>query len=138
MMDFNAPISTIMTSEVATVSPKDRLEVVKKLFDENKIHHIPVIRFNGIVGLISKSDFLLFQRIPRTEMDRFTEETRLKAFRVEEVMVTDLKTLSPSDPIQKAIDIFVENNFHCLPLVEEDTFKGIITTMDIIKMLNKQ
>lgn len=137
-MDLNAPISTIMTTDVASVTPKDRLEAVKKLFDERKIHHVPVIRFQGIVGLISKSDFQLFQRIPNSDMDRFTEATRLKAFRAEEIMVTDLKVLSPQDPIQKAVDIFVENDFHCLPLVEGETFKGIITTMDIIKMLNKQ
>ncbi|GJM36066.1 MAG: hypothetical protein DHS20C18_50670 [Saprospiraceae bacterium] len=134
-MNISAPISSIMTTEVVSVSPQDRLESVKKLLDQHKIHHLPVVHNNNIVGLISKSDFLLFQRIPNTDLDRFTEATRLKAFRAEEIMAINLKTLAPQDSIKMAIDLFIENDFHCIPVIEDQELKGIVTTHDILKMI---
>ncbi len=61
-MNVLAPVKTIMTTDLITVNPKDKITEVKKIFETNKIHHIPVVRYKEIIGMISKTDFLQFIR----------------------------------------------------------------------------
>ena len=61
-MDVFAPISQIMSKDLITVNEKDKLSVIKEIFGKYNIHHIPVVRFRSIVGIISKTDYLFFVR----------------------------------------------------------------------------
>jgi acetoin utilization protein AcuB len=60
-MNAFAPISTIMSSDLVTVNPEDNLLIVKKLFESHTFHHLPVVRFRKIVGIISKTDLNILQ-----------------------------------------------------------------------------
>jgi acetoin utilization protein AcuB len=50
-------------------------------------------------------------------------------------METDLCTLEPGDSLEVAIEIFRENLFHAIPIVEEDELAGILTPIDILNLL---
>jgi len=81
-MDIHAPISSIMSTDLKTISPEDDLMKVKELFDNNDFHHIPVIEEDQIVGILSKSDYLYFLRgYTNNDMDRFIEAAKLRAFK---------------------------------------------------------
>lgn len=137
-MDIQASVSTIMSSDVKTVSSEDSLMTVKELFDKHDFHHIPVVDDNQVMGILSKSDFLFFLRGYTTnEIDRFIEATKLRAFKVAEVMKTEVISLEPEDTIKQALTIFEENKFHCIPITKEEELKGIVTPLDVIKALNK-
>lgn len=56
-MNLKNPVSDIMTRELVTLTPEDDLFMVKELFENHSIHHIPVVHFRNLVGLVSKSDF---------------------------------------------------------------------------------
>lgn len=138
-MNVLAPINTIMTSDLLTVNPGDKLTMVKEIFDEHNIHHIPVVRFREMVGLISKSDFKFFLRgFSRNEEDRFVNYARLRAYTAEDIMTTGLAKVGPNDRINVALEIFMVNRFHAIPVVENNELKGIVTTFDIIKSLNQE
>jgi acetoin utilization protein AcuB len=135
-MNILAPVKSIMTTNLITVSPKDKLTIVKEIFETHKIHHIPVVRFKEIVGLLSKTDFLYFMRgFNRNDEDRFVNEARLRAYNAEDLMTKGLAKLSPDDRINVALEIFLENRFHAIPVVENNELVGILTTFDIIKAL---
>lgn len=59
-MNILAPISSIMTTEVITVAPKDKLQIVQDIFDDYRIHHLPVLDEEKVVGILSKTDLLYF------------------------------------------------------------------------------
>lgn len=136
-MNVLAPVKTIMSSNLITVAPQDKLTTVKEIFDQHHIHHIPVVRFKEMVGLISKTDFLYFIRgFTRNEEDRFVNEARLRAYTAEDIMTTGLAKIDPEERINVALTIFLENRFHAVPIVnEEKELVGIVTTFDIIKAL---
>ncbi|MCP3931445.1 MAG: CBS domain-containing protein [Bacteroidetes bacterium] len=135
-MNILAPVSTIMSTKLITVNPKDELSLIKEIFEKHKIHHIPVVRYKKIIGLISKTDFFFFLRgFIRNEDDHFVNEARLRAYIAEDIMTKGLAKLKPSDRIIVALEIFKENLFHAIPVVENDELIGIITTYDIIKTL---
>lgn len=135
-MNVLAPVSSIMTKKLITVNPEDSLLEVRNLFDEHKIHHLPVVRYRKIVGIISKIDFNHYVRgMSTSEQDRIVNETRLRLHKAEEIMTKGMAKLEPSDRINVALEVFKENLFHALPVVEDDELVGIVTTYDIIRLL---
>lgn len=125
-----------MTRQLLTVNPEDSLTTVREIFRNNRIHHVPVVRFRRIVGLISIHD--LNNWVGALERSGY-EETRhrqmLEHTRAEEVMSAHLATLEPDDRINVALEIFLDNRIHALPVVENGELVGILTPFDLLKTL---
>ena len=138
-MNIFAPISTIMTSELITVNPEDHLKDVRDVFHKHNIHHIPVVRFKKIVGLISKTDYDHFYKgVSSHKNDALIVNSLLESTKVHKIMTSGLAKVEPDDKIIIALDIFAQNELHALPVVDQDELVGIITPQDIIKQLIKE
>jgi len=135
-MNILDPVSAIMTPNPITVNENDSLSVVGHIFNTHKIHHIPVVQDGQLKGIISKSDFLFFKRgFTKSETDKSIEEVRLNNYTAKDIMTTKLAKLEPGDRINVALEVFKENLFHGIPVVENNMLLGIVTTYDIIKNL---
>ncbi len=137
-MNIQAPVSTIMTTKLLTVSPKDTLQEVKDIFDNNKIHHVPVVKYKNLLGIISKTDLLHFVKgFSKNNYDEIINTTRLKNYLAEDIMTTGIAKLDSDSKISTALKVFKENLFHAIPIMEDNEIVGIITTYDIIKALDE-
>lgn len=137
-MLVSTPISTVMTREVATLRPKDTMQLAREIFRARGIHHLPVVDADQrVVGMISKSDYLMllhgFTLFNTKDSRRFNEKT-LTTLRVEEVMTTPVAVVHPEDGLEMAAGMFRENRFHAMPVVEKGTRRlvGIISTLDLL------
>ncbi len=140
-MNIFAPVSSLMTDyhQLVTVSPEDTLSKVKEIFDTHKFHHIPVVNFREIVGLISKSDFEHFMGgASHYAEDRFVNDLRMERTHVSELMTTRLGKVASDDRINVVLEVFLINRFHALPVVDNNELVGIITPFDIMTALSKQ
>jgi len=139
MMDTLAPLKSIMTSELITVRPEATLAEIEDIFNKNRIHHIPVTNDHELVGLISKSDYLFFKRgFNDLEIENAYDKIRLNRTTAESIMTIGLAKLSSNDRIGVAIEIFKENLFHAIPIVDGGKLKGIVTTYDIISKFTEK
>ena len=68
-MDLNAPVSTIMKTQLVTASEEDRLEKIRDLFSTFGFRHLPVVQFKTLKGLISLSDISFLIDPKPEEMD---------------------------------------------------------------------
>jgi acetoin utilization protein AcuB len=128
-----------MTKQLITIGPKDPLTEVKAIFDNHRIHHIPVVKFRNIVGMVSKTDFLHFVRgMHQSSYDQIVETTRLQRYCAEDIMTRGLAKLEADDRINVAVEVFRENLFHALPVLKDNELVGIVTTFDLIKMLSDE
>ncbi len=135
-MNILSPVSSIMTQNPICIGLNESLAVADKLFKENKIHHLPVIAEGKLVGMISKSDFLFFRRgFTTNSNEKLEEDVRLNNYTAKEIMTKKLAKLDPSDKINVALEVFKENLFHAIPVVENERIVGIVTTFDIINRL---
>ena len=138
-MNFTAPISTIMTRKLITVMPSERLTKVKEIFDSSRIHHIPVVKYTTLVGLISRVDLIQFMKgAGHADFDALIENSRLLSYTAEDVMTTKIATLESTDRINVALEVFAENLFHAIPIVDNGELVGMLTTLDIIKALKEE
>lgn len=130
------PVAEIMSRDLLIVKPEDTLDRVGDIFRANNIHHLPVVDETGaLVGIISLTDFNkvnhMFTLFDREKYSDYNKKLH-KNIEVREVMTERLATLKPQDPLTVAIGIFQENLFHALPVVDDGTLVGLLTTMDII------
>ena len=141
-MNFTAPVSTLMTTKLVTVAPGDPISMVKQIFDEQRIHHVLVVRHKTLLGIISKSDCMQFIRNAQTTCTdaagSVDSHPSYLNYPVEALMTTGIATLESTDRINVALQVFSENRFHAIPVVDEGEVVGIITTYDIIKKLMEE
>ena len=136
-MDKWIEVKYIMTRDLITADPDETLESVKRKILANHIQHIPVVDGQRIVGIISKGDlhrmehhFSLFNAEKAIESNKAIFSTVLAS----EIMVKNLVLLKESDTASIAVDLFRENLFHALPVVDDNgKLTGMITPLDLLK-----
>ena len=115
----------------------DELSREDKIFERENIHHIPVItEDNKFRGIISKSDMLLLMdwgtklNLPASlRKNTFLMTSNL----AKDLMEKNVLKVSPEDTIRKCVQIFRENYFRALPVLDDlDQLVGIITTYDLM------
>ncbi len=138
-MDLLAPVSTLMSENLISVEREDTIKEVEQLFKNHRIHHIPVVEDEKLVGIVSKSDYLFFKRgFNDQSTDNRIDEFRMKTHKVEDIMTKGIAKLEPHERIGVAVEVFKENLFHAIPIVKEGKLVGIITTFDIIRKLSEE
>ncbi|MCL7754515.1 CBS domain-containing protein [Polaribacter sp. Z022] len=129
------PISTIMATDLVTLSINDDLVTAEKLFIDNKIKHIPVVKEKEIIGMLSYTDL---QRVSYADVN--DDETSIESyvyntFSIEQVMVKNIIAVPPYTSIKDVADLLTRKEFHALPVVEDSELVGIVTTRDLVKYL---
>lgn len=120
---MNEHVSTIMTKNVISISPDDNLETVKTLFDNLRVHHLPVVNGEKLVGLVTTYDLWKQDQ----SFDKY------KNIKVRNVMNKRIAKLQSKDKIGTAAELLLDNRFHALPVVEKGNLVGIVTSFDILK-----
>lgn len=139
MMKQQVPVSTIMSKNVIKLNISDDLTKAESLFKKYKIRHIPVVRSNKIVGILSFTDLLRISFVDAIDDDaEVVDVTVYNMFTVEQVMAKKLVTVTPDHTIKEVAEILSSREFHALPVVEGDLLVGIVTTTDLIKYLIAQ
>ena len=69
------PVSEIMTTVVATCTPRDTVDHLSALMTENRVRHIPVLDRGRLAGIVSIGD------IVKTRMEELeAEQEQLQAY----------------------------------------------------------
>ena len=138
-MKQKVPVSSIMTKEVIKLNLTDDLTKAEKLFKKHHIRHIPVVKGNKIVGMLSYTDLLRISFADAVDDDEMDiDVTVYNMFSVEQVMARNLVKVSPDTTIREVAEILSTKEFHALPVVEDELLVGIVTTTDLIKYLIDQ
>ena len=134
-----APISMIMTAPVITLKKNDSLEKAENLFKKHHIRHIPIVTDNVIVGMLSYTDLLRLSFADFTDHSVEDSDALVyNMFTIKQVMKRNIVTVSTSSSIKDVAEILATEEFHALPVVDNNKLVGIVTTTDLIKYLLSQ
>ncbi len=121
---MNEEIRSIMSNNPLTVGPDDTIQAVTDLMLRRRKQQLPVVENGVLVGLITSYD--LWRNLRETSC--VGEGT------VRDVMTTDVVKLAPKDKIGTAAELFIDQRFKTLPVVNlRGELKGVITAFDVIK-----
>ena len=133
-MNLEAPISTIMTTDVECITPSQKLIDLKHIYERPSFHsHVPVTENNKIVGIVSLINFM--HAIHDASLDD-TEEVYHELI-VKDIMTFKPEYVSPDATIREVAEILAKGQFHSVPVVLDGEVKGIITTTDLLQEILK-
>ena len=124
-----------MSGRLITLHPKEKLIRAKEIFDEYKIHHIPIEVMGEVRGIISKGDILYLEGIANNSFDEFLKSQKYGITTLDEVMTKNPYCIANDASILEAIEVMLDNSVNCLPVIQSRKLIGIITHRDILKHL---
>lgn len=138
-MKKRMPVSMIMTKDLITLNHNDDLTAAEKLFKKHNIRHIPVVNGDEIVGMLSYTDLMRISFVDAVGEDEADVDTMVyNMFTIQQVMAKTLVKVSPYATIKEVAEILSRNEFHALPVEDNNALVGIVTTTDLINYLLDQ
>lgn len=138
-MRHNEPVSHIMSSDLLTVHTAQKVSDVYRLLTEHKIHHVPVVNGDAVVGMISTTDMMKLSLDAYGTPDSANAEYLDSQFSIETIMSSEPNAIKLGDPIRSAAEKLDTGDRHSLPVVDGDgKLVGIVTTTDLVNYLHAQ
>lgn len=145
----------IMNREVLTVSPDLNVDQLARFLNESEISGAPVVDEQGrLIGVVSLrdvaevighdsdteleiSDFFIPSGEPYgidfQDLEGLPLEGRKTT--VFEIMNPDVRSVAPDADVSEVAKAMLDNSFHRILVTEKDRLLGIITTMDMLRLL---
>jgi CBS domain-containing protein len=122
-------LDTIMSTDLITLTPEATLAEARSLMQSNRIHHLPVIDEEELVGLVTLTNLLA-----ATDSFLRDPENRIHAadIRAKDVMITDIATIDEWASLRQAALFIEKHSIGCLPIVTDGKLRGIITDTDFV------
>jgi len=127
----------IMTEEVTTVFEGSSLGAALEIMQEQEIRHLPVIRGQRLVGMLSDRDVRaigLRRVVDMESLDRL--ESRMTAT-VASVMTTNVWTVTRISGVVEIIDILIEERVGAVPVVHGGELVGIVSYVDVLRAMRE-
>ncbi|MDT2828487.1 MAG: CBS and ACT domain-containing protein [Enterococcus viikkiensis] len=124
-------VRDFMTDELVTVSPKTKIFDAVDLMKKYDIHRLPVLEHEQLVGLITEGTIQEALPSKATSLSVHEVNYLLNKTVVADVMITDVKTISPDAQLEDGIFLMRQNKINVLPVLEGEKLVGIITNNDI-------
>ena len=125
---FIGNLNTLYRRDYIFLKENMTIDQVIKMFLDINVSGLPVVNDDmKIIGFFSEKEILKYCLSDKYYLEPETT--------VNHYMVKDITTLRIDDSITKAMEIFVENSFHVIPVVDkENYYVGAITRKDIIEV----
>jgi acetoin utilization protein AcuB len=127
-------VKELMTKEVLTVCPTDKIDRVFFLINFENIRHVPVVDKGKLVGMLSDRDLKKVLGPAKKFVEKPDGTTVTIASRqVRTLMSRKLTTIEPEQRAADAAAIMAKRKIGALPVVHKQKLIGIITATDILQ-----
>lgn len=124
----------LMTTQIITLSPDDKLEKLEEHMATFSIRHLPVVVGKKVVGLITHRDMLHASSSFLSERAG-ERDAVIHSLPAQKVMRTELITVGPDEPLAEVARMMWDGKLGCLLVVEnDDELLGIITEADFVRL----
>ncbi|MDG1040614.1 MAG: CBS domain-containing protein [Polaribacter sp.] len=132
-------VTKIMSTELITLNHSNNLVDAERLFKENSIRHIPVVNGEDIIGMLSLTDLLRVSFVDTYQDNGSNVDTAVfNMLSIEQVMAKNLVSVSSTQTIKEVAEVLAINEFHALPVIDDQKLVGIVTTTDLLNYLLEQ
>jgi len=123
-------IRNVMTSNVATVTPRTSLVTVSRLMTEKKISCVVVVEKNRILGIVSERDLVKCVS---------ANKGHLPGIFARQIMSSPVETITANTSLDNAIAIMSEKGYRRLPVLDsKGSLKGIVTRSDVLRSFTRE
>jgi CBS domain-containing membrane protein len=129
-------VQELMSTDLVTLTEDETLAHAQRCMARGRIRHLPVVRDQKLVGLVTHRDLLAASFSIFADVDTHEQRRIFVTVPVVEAMHQDVVTVEPSLQVKEAAEILLRNKYGCLPVVEPDgTLVGIVTEADFLRLI---
>lgn len=124
-----------MTKNPETITKDVSLLKATEIMGKGGFHRLPVVDEDGrLIGLVTGGLVEEKSGANSTSLSIYELNYLLNRTHVEDIMIRDVKTISPDDFLEEASGLMADNDISVLPVVDkENKVVGIITDRDIYR-----
>ena len=142
-----ATVKQVMSTQVKTIGADDTSHQLMELMTDQRIAALPVLEDGKCIGMVTSTDLLnLFRETNQAlhgELPRYEDclwAVDLARRKLDETKVRDLMSIAvvhidADDPIGLAAKKMRDESLHHLAVMSGDQLVGIISSMDLLKVL---
>jgi CBS domain-containing protein len=144
----------IMKKNVVTIHPDAAVKDLAEILNTNRITGVPVVDDEGeLLGMISGTDVIKRCDYVNKELAKYEDEEEYDPFdgcvhihryfteelfemKIRDLMSTPVFTLTPDASFLDVCKVLTEKRIHRVTIAENGKLKGIIATLDVIKLIS--
>ena len=126
-------VKDFMTRKVVYISPDTTIAHAADMMREQKLHRLPVIENDQLVGLVTEGTIAEASPSKATSLSIYEMNYLLNKTKVGDVMIRDVVTISQFASLEDATYLMMKNKIGILPVVDNEQLYGVITDRDIFK-----
>ena len=126
-----------MRRSLVSVAQSDTLDHALTTLKRFNIRHLPVVKGDRVVGIVSDRDV---KKAAPSPFDYPTaEEFRAftSAVAIKEIMTKEVVTVAPLTPIEEAASLMSQKRIGALPVVQEGRLVGMLTETDVLGVITE-
>jgi CBS domain-containing membrane protein len=131
--DKKGVVREIMMGSPVTLKPDETLDLANDVISLGRIRHIPIMEDGRLVGVLSERDMMGAATTTIFGLKRKSKSALLKSVLIKDVMKKKVVTVKPDTPIKDAAHLMKEKKIGCVPVVNEGSLVGLVTTTDILR-----
>ncbi|GAB61701.1 MAG: CBS domain-containing protein [Candidatus Jettenia sp.] len=126
-------VKEMMKTQLVTLNADAKLGFANDIMYLGRIRHLPVMKGEDIVGILSQRD--LYRASLTSILTNWRENKEfLDSVKVSEVMTKNVITVSPDTTVEEAAKIMIDKKVGCLPVVKDrNKLIGLITETDVLQ-----
>jgi CBS domain-containing protein len=126
--DLSGSVANQMSRKVITAGAEDEIQKVYTMILESGFTTFPVTRKKKLAGIISRRDLISSRRV-RSAIAQHNSTP------VGDVMMKDVVTIAPDEPVSAAAELIVKHDVSLLPVMDGERLVGVINRHDVLRAL---
>jgi CBS domain-containing membrane protein len=126
-------VKEIMMSSPVTLKPGDTLDLANDVISLGRIRHIPVVDDGRLVGLLSDRDLIGAAATQIFGLKQKSKSALLKSVLIKDIMKKKVITVTSETKIGSAARLMADKKIGCVPVMDDGTLVGLVTTTDILR-----
>lgn len=119
-------VRDIMKTGPITVEEVTNLGDALRTMMKHRFRHLPVVRGNRLVGILSERDILHYRAVTAFREDWWRAP-------VTSAMTATVQTVGPDDSLTEVAGRLADSRIGALPVVERGSLLGLITVIDVLE-----
>ena len=140
-LNASTPIENVMQRCIVHLHPGESIHKAEEIFRQYDIHHIPIVKLEKIVGIVSLGDVLYTRGQDYAQFTKMRQVLNMRVMNdqltVGEIMTEHPISMKAHDSVTVAIELMLKHRINCIPVVDEhEKLLGLVTTYDILTFIH--
>lgn len=125
-------VGQVMTAGPSRITPDTTALELAKMFHAKRFRHLLVTdEKDKLIGVISDRDVIRCFGPTDTP-----DQAVLSSITAQQIMSSDLVTVGPNTPVERAVTLMIDQGISCLPVMADESLLGILTATDLHVVLH--